>query len=889
MKTVDIRNLFLKYFEEKNHSVIDSAPLIPINDPSLLWINAGVVPLKKYFDGSVVPNDKRLVNSQRCIRTNDIENVGYTARHHTYFEMLGNFSIGDYFKKDAIDYAYEFLTSKDWLNFDLDKLYMTYYPEDTETKQYWIDLGVEESHLIPLEGNYWEIGEGPCGPCTEIFYDRGSKYDMRGIELIEEDIENDRYIELWNVVLSQFNSKAELKRSEYPELPNKNIDTGMGLERMACIMQDVETNFDTDIFMVIINKISELSSVKYDGQTAFKVIADHIRTVSLAIMDGALPSNEGRGYVIRRLLRRAIRYGVKLGFNEPFMYKLVTVVNDSLPYYDFTEQLTMIERVIKSEEEKFYNTLESGEHKLAQMLKANKISGSDAFLLYDTFGFPVELTIEVAKEHGITVDINEYNEYLEAQKERSRLSRSDESGLDKQSELLLNLKLESKFVGYDKLQHETEIIAIIQDEEMKTSATGKMGLILKETPFYAESGGQVSDHGYINNYEVTDVIKAPHGQHIHFIESDTTIELGNCKCVVDFDFRASVKVNHSATHLLNYALQSHFGNHVKQQGSYVSDKYFRFDFTHFDTINDDDILCIEKMVNNYLTNWKNIEVNTMQIEEAKAMGATALFGEKYDDVVRVVKLGESLELCGGCHIDSFEELTSFAILSFESKGSGVYRFSATTNEHVEKMLDVELDTIVKENTKQLKKLDESIESLNNEELNYKYSELSTKFEDSIQNFKSYENRLLLNNIKLEIASLKKQVDKFIVEASNKQAVANIDFSSEIVSICDLKVVVTTNSEIDVEASKAVIDSEFERHSLDFILFINSTKNLVFIAKASEKAVELGVHSGNLVKEAAIICGGNGGGRPNFAQAGGKDKSKINVAKDKIITEIKSIC
>lgn len=878
MKTVEIRELFLKYFEKQNHMIVESAPLVPINDPSLLWINAGVVPMKKYFDGSEIPKNKRMVNSQRCIRTNDIENVGYTARHHTYFEMLGNFSIGDYFKKEAIAFALEFLTSKEWLGLDVNKLYMTYYPSDTESKNIWLDLGIDESHLVPLDGNFWEIGEGPCGPCTEIFYDRGEKYDKRGVELLFEDIDNDRYIEIWNVVLSQFNSKDELDRKDYPELPNKNIDTGMGLERIACIMQETSTNFEIDIFAKIINEIAKLSGVEYSGQTEFKVIADHIRTLCLAINDSALPSNEGRGYVLRRILRRAVKYGVRLGFNEPFMYKLVGVVEETLPFYDFSDNIKMIETIVKNEEEKFYQTLSSGEKKLDEFIKKGSISGEDAFVLYDTFGFPVELTIELAAEAGINVDINEFNKFLEIQKERSRSSRNEDNGLLNQSETLLNLKVNSSFIGYNTLKSKSNIIAIIKDDKLVESASGEVGLILDATPFYAVSGGQVSDHGKINGMEVTSVVKAPHGQHIHFV-CGNDIKLGSCDCVVDEKFRHDTTLNHSATHLLNYALKQHFGNHIKQQGSYVCDKYLRFDFTHFETVTDEDIVQVENMVNEYINSWSDVLIREMPIDEAKELGAAALFGEKYGDIVRVAKLGESLELCGGCHVEKISDIKKFAIASFESKGSGVYRITATTSSHIDQLLKEAFSTLVNSYDELNGKIKEVLHKLPDIDVEAKYESSLEKFNDLKQNISSYSNRIELNEIKNVFSDFKKSIDKIVKERETN--VDDIDLDVDIKTVNDMKVAIFKIEGLSVDAAKAVVDNTFENESLDLIFVASVSDNVVFLAKASDVAISNGIKCGDLVKEAAIICEGNGGGRPNFAQAGGKNVSKVEDALEKV--------
>ncbi len=887
MKINDLRELFLKYFEENGHKIIDSAPLVPIDDPSVLWINAGITPLKKYFDGTIIPDNKRMVSSQKCIRTNDIENVGVTARHQTFFEMLGNFSVGDYFKKEAIQFAYDFLTNEKYLNFDIDKLYMTYYPSDEDTKKIWMEIGVKEEHLLPLDGNYWEIGEGPCGPCTEIFYDRGEEFDNRGIEILREDLDNDRYVEIWNVVFSQFNGSENLRRDEYPELPNKNIDTGMGLERVACILQDVPTNFEVDSFMLVNKEIEKLCGIAYTGQSSFKIITDHVRTACMAISDSAIPSNEGRGYVLRRLLRRAIRHGVKLGFNEPFMHKLVDVVNESLPCYDFTSQKDMVKTIIKNEEEKFFRTLESGEKKLEEFLSKGSLTGEEAFILYDTFGFPIELTIEVASESNIEVDTCEFNKHLEEQKNRSRSSRNEESGQKKQSEALLSLKEQSSFKGYHNIQCQCKVIAIIKDDSLVNSASGKIGLVFDQTPFYAESGGQVSDRGLIDLAEVLEVFKAPNGQHVHYIVADKEISIGDiCLCKVDVEYRNNVTVNHSATHILNYSLNKVFGSHIKQQGSYVCNDYLRFDFAHFGSVGDEDIMEVERVARKSIEEWNLVSIEEMHKDEAIEMGAYAPFGEKYGDIVRVVKLGDSIELCGGCHISDFNQLENFAIVSYESKGSGIYRIVATTNDNINSVLTEELKIVVEDIKNMISKTEILANKLGESS---KLDNVREKFNDLINNLSSYEDRVTLYELKNSLLDIKKNLDKKEKEIAANNAVSTLDVIDYIQDINDLKIVIYQDDTLDVDAAKAVIDAQFDKYQLDVMVFISSKNKVVFLAKASDKAIDKGIKCGDLVKEAAIICGGNGGGRPNFAQAGAKDKTKISEAVEKLTFSINSIC
>ena len=529
-----IRNTWLRFFKNKGHLVEEGASLIPNDDPTLLWMNSGVAALKKYFDGRIVPKNPRIVNVQKCIRTNDIENVGNTARHHTFFEMLGNFSIGDYFREEALEYAFEILTSEEYFGFDLNKLYFTVYPQDQESFDKWVKLGVPKDHIIDTDDqNFWEIGEGPCGPCTEVFFDRGSAYGDYGTETIKKDIENDRFVEIWNIVFSQYNAIKGLEREDYPELPNKNIDTGAGLERFVSVIQGVKTNFETDLFMPIMAKISEIAGVDYQGQKSFKVIADHIRTVTMAVADGAMMSNEGRGYVLRRLLRRAVKYGKQLKISKPFLTELVDVVvlmmKDFYPYV--VEKQDIIKKIVTAEEIKFLETLQSGEKKFFEItnnLNTRKISGEEAFLLYDTYGFPVELTMEYAEEIGFSVDVDGFNIEMEKQKERARNARGDIQSMSSQNQDFLMFDDKSEFVGYDKLIEKTKIITVFPE-----------GIVLKKTPFYATSGGQVADTGIIYNdiltLNVIDVEKLPNGQFLHKTKEAVLPDLEGMKVTASVD------------------------------------------------------------------------------------------------------------------------------------------------------------------------------------------------------------------------------------------------------------------------------------------------------------------------------------------------------------------
>ncbi len=699
----DIRTLWLSFFKSKKHAVVEGASLIPVNDKTLLWINSGVAALKQYFDGSKVSTDKRLTNVQKSIRTNDIENVGKTNRHHTFFEMLGNFSIGDYFRKEAITWGFEFLTSKDYLGLPLDKLYFTYHPSDTETRDLWVNLGVPKSHVIANEDNYWEIGEGPCGPNTEIFFDLGPEVDARGPELLANDIDNDRFLEIWNIVFSQYNAKAGVKRENYEELPSKNIDTGAGLERIASVMQMVPSNFETDLFTPIITQLEKLSGVKYsDDIVSFRVVADHIRTATFAIADGASFSNEGRGYVLRRVLRRAVRYGQKLGMKEPFLYKLVQSVIDAMhEFYPYlVGRKDHIERLIKAEEVRFLNTLNHGEELLRGALSASKnISGEVAFKLYDTFGFPIDLTLEIASENGASVDVKGFEVLLEEQRERARAARKNLNSMASQSEDLLKFDQKSTFVD-QQFEVTATVIGLFKDGVKVSESDEDVSAIFDTTPFYSESGGQVSDSGFVSNDElravVTAMTKAPHGQHLHHLSLDYgLIKVGDkVKLEIDGAARRSTMLNHSATHLLHRALNDVLGSEVSQAGSYVGPDYLRFDFNYNARVKEEELERIELLVNQYISAAVPLNVKYMPLSEAQKLGAKALFMEKYGDLVRVVTFaGISTELCGGTHIDNTSKIGAFVIVSESSIASGVRRIVALTGLAAYEHLKTYYDTV----------------------------------------------------------------------------------------------------------------------------------------------------------------------------------------------------
>ena len=861
----EIREIWLNFFKEKGHHIEESAPLVPMNDATLLWINAGVAPLKKYFDGSEKPNNPRITNIQKCVRTNDIENVGLTARHHTFFEMLGNFSIGDYFKNEAIEFGFELLTKR--YEMPLDKLYITHYTDDLEARNKWISLGVSPDHLIPLEGNFWEIGEGPCGPDTEIFFDRGEEYDKRGKELIEQDIENDRFIEIWNIVFSQFNSKEGLDRKDYPELPSKNIDTGSGLERMCCVMQGTKTNYETDLFMPYMKKIEEISGIKYDGQMSFKVIADHIRTLTFAISDGAILSNEGRGYVLRRILRRACKHAKKLGINRPFLYEIVDVVVDVMKsFYPYIEsKKEIVKKIIKQEEEKFLETLNGGEKRINDIIATGvkEISGSDAFMLYDTYGFPIELTLEYAQDNKITVDLDGFKECMKIQKETSRNARENVESMKSQNEEYLNFKGESKFVGYDTLEKMAKVIKVFDS-----------GIVLDETPFYATMGGQVADLGTINGIEVKDVTKLPNGQHLHTLDVSTFKERDIVKAVVNKENRDAIRRNHSSAHLTQRALKDVLGEHVHQQGSQVTSDYMRFDFNNYSNLTDEEILKVERIVKDKINEGLEIKTLELPIAEAKKLGAEALFGEKYGEIVRVVDMTYSKEFCGGTHAKNTKDIIDYAITSVESIGSGIFRVSAVTGDNVYNLV-----------LNHLKNLENEYNTLKDKALKIvdvaKKENIDLAFKDTLNLTKEASYQIVLDYRK-SLEELKNEVKELEKEYNRKKAqnaLSNLSSYDKYISGNSL---VTKVENINMDSLKQLADALLNKMGSGIVFLASIIDNkLLFVCKNN-----IGLNSGNLVKAAAIATGGNGGGRPDMATAGGKDISKVDEALDIVKKEIK---
>jgi len=862
MKASEIRSKWLAFFESKGHSIEPSASLVPHNDPSLLWINAGMAPLKPYFDGREKPANPRIANSQKCIRTNDIENVGKTRRHHTFFEMLGNFSIGDYFKEEVITWAWEFLTDKQWIGFDPERLSVTVYPEDEEAFKLWNEkIGLPAERIYKLEENFWDIGEGPCGPCTEIFYDRGDKYGDLSDPECWPGGENERFLEVWNLVFSQFNHN---KDGSYTPLPNKNIDTGAGLERFASILQDVDSNFDTDIFMPIINRVCEIANVAYkaaeDSDVAMKVIADHIRTVVFAVGDGVMPSNEGRGYIIRRLLRRAVRYGKMLGVDRPFLYQLTATVGDVMGVYykDVVEKREFIEKVIRTEEERFHETLSDGLVLLSEVVKQAQaagettISGDHAFKLYDTYGFPFDLTEDFAAEHGMSVDREGFDASMEAQRVRARSARQDAGSMKVQGGPLSELTVKSEFVGYNELVAEAKITALVANDELvnEVVAGTEVYVLLDRTPFYAESGGQIGDKGIISGdgfvLEVKNVTKAPHGQNLHeaVVTQGTVTANSAVTASVNKVIREDVIKNHTATHLLHKALKEVLGDHVNQAGSLVEGERLRFDFSHFGSITAAELVEIERKVNEQIWLGTPVSIEQKAIDEAKAMGAMALFGEKYGDVVRVVQVGKySIELCGGCHVSNTSEIGMFKLLGESGIGSGVRRIEAVTGKHAYLYYEAQLE-LLQQAANQLK-----------------------------SNVADVPKRI--DALTLQVKELTRENESLQSKLSHIEAGSLLD---SVISAGDVSILCAKVNVSSMEALRGLVDElKVKLPTSVIVLGAAGDDKVNFAAAVSQDLVKRGFHAGKIIKEAAQHCGGNGGGRPDMAQAGGKEINKLEEA------------
>lgn len=858
LSSAQIRQMWLDFWKSKGHSVEPSANLVPVNDPTLLWINSGVATLKKYFDGSVIPENPRITNAQKSIRTNDIENVGKTARHHTMFEMLGNFSIGDYFRDEAIEWGFELLTSPEWFDFPKDKLYMTYYPDDKDSYNRWIACGVEPSHLVPIEDNFWEIGAGPSGPDTEIFFDRGEDFDPEniGLRLLAEDIENDRYIEIWNIVLSQFNADPAVPRSEYKELPNKNIDTGAGLERLAAVMQGAKTNFETDLFMPIIREVEKLSGKTYDpdgDNMSFKVIADHIRALSFAIGDGALPGNEGRGYVLRRLLRRAVMHGRRLGINETFLYKLVPTVGQIMESYypEVLEKRDFIEKIVKREEETFARTIDAGSGHLGSLLTQLKaegkdtLEGKDIFKLYDTYGFPVELTEELAEDAGYKIDHEGFKAAMKEQQDRARAAVVKGGSMGMQNETLAGIVEESRFdYGADSLESNLSVI-IADNERTEAVSEGQALLVFAQTPFYAEMGGQVADHGVIKNdkgdtvAEVVDVQKAPNGQPLHTVNVLASLSVGtNYTLEINKERRLAVEKNHTATHLLHAALHNVIGEHATQAGSLNEEEFLRFDFTHFEAVSNEELRHIEQEVNEQIWNDLTITTTETDVETAKEMGAMALFGEKYGKVVRVVQIGNySVELCGGTHLNNSSEIGLFKIVKEEGIGSGTRRIIAVTGR-------------------------QAFEAYRNQE-------------DALKEIAATVKAPQLKDAAAKVQALSdslRDLQKENVELKEKAAAAAAgDVFKDIQEAKGVRFIASQVDVADAGALRTFADNWKQKDYSDVLVLVAAIGEKVNVLVASKTK---DVHAGNMIKGLAPIVAGRGGGKPDMAMAGGSDASKI---------------
>ena len=861
--TNEIRKRFLDFFESKGHYVGKSSSLIPNNDKSLLLINSGMAPLKNYFSGVEVPPSKRMSTCQKCIRTGDIENVGKTARHGTFFEMMGNFSFGDYFKPEAITWAWEFISAH--LEIPEDRLCVTVYLDDDQAHDFWAkEIGVPENRIVRLgkEDNFWEIGLGPCGPCTEIYFDRGEKYGCDSPDC-KPGCDCDRYLEFWNLVFTQFDRQED---GSYPELENKNIDTGMGLERMACIMQDVDNIFEIDTIKYIIQGIEELANIKY-GEDAKKdvsvrIITDHMRAMSFLIADGVLPSNEGRGYVLRRLLRRAARHGKLLGIKEDFLYKLYDRVKEVSgdAYPELVEKENYVKKVIKIEEEKFNETLDQGVEILnsyIEELKKNNekvLSGANAFKLYDTYGFPMDLTEEILEEQGFEIDEEGFHAEMEAQRQRARADRGameDESW--KEDPLSsLDESIASTFDGYENLNVCGKVTAIVKEDEIVSTINEgeKAIIVLDETSFYAEGGGQAGDVGTLENedaiFEVVDTKKGANNtiKHIGFVKKGKISVEDKLESKVNKEIRMASARNHTATHLLHEALKQVLGDHVNQAGSLVTPERLRFDVTHFEPISKEELKVIEEKVNEAILNSLDIKWEIMNIKEAKEKGAMALFGEKYGNEVRVVSMGDySVELCGGTHLNNTSQVGLFKILSEGGVAAGIRRIEAITGKAVYEYL-TQKDNMINEVCVALK----------------------TKEDNLVQR---------ANHLVEENKSLAKELHETKTKLNLQSVDALLDAKVEVNGV---NLLCAKFENIDMNTLKETADTLRDKVGSGVVVLSNVAEGKVnFVVTATQDAIEKGIHSGNIVREVAKIANGKGGGRPNMAQAGATDVSKVDEA------------
>ena len=859
----ELREMFLSFFESKGHLRLPSFSLVPQNDKSILLINAGMTPMKPWFKGEEEPPRRRVCTCQKCIRTGDIENVGKTARHGTYFEMLGNFSFGDYFKHEAIAWSWEFLTSPQWVGLEADRLYPSIYLDDDEAFNIWNkEIGIPKERIFRFgkEDNFWEHGSGPCGPCSEIYYDRGPEFGC-GKPGCTVGCDCDRYIEIWNNVFSQFDNDGQ---GHYTELKQKNIDTGMGLERLACVCQNVESLFDVDTVMNITHKVSQLTGAHY-GETekrdvSLRVITDHIRSATFMICDGILPSNEGRGYVLRRLLRRAARHGKLLGVNDPFLYQVVdTVIHENEGQYpDLREKQTYITKVIRTEEENFGRTIDGGMKIFSDLLAEHKqklekiFSGADAFRLYDTFGFPIDLTMEMAADEGLSVDENAFQKLMKEQKERAREARKALGDLGWAGVEFGKDVPATEFVGYDHNECDAKIVAIVADEELRdeVAAGAEAVVVLDQSPFYAEMGGQVADHGTITAdgvvFTVADVQKNKGGKFMHYGRlAQGVLHVGDTvHAAIDMERRKAIQRAHSTTHLLDTALKKVLGDHVHQAGSLVEPDRLRFDFTHFEAISPEELRQVEELVNDAILEGYPVVTEILPIEEAKKKGAVAMFGEKYGETVRVVEMSDfSVEFCGGTHVDNTAKAGPFRIKSESSVASGVRRIEATCGKLSLKAM-------------------ESSQGVLSRAAQF----LKTAPSGLLERMEQQAN---------EMKQLRQALEKFKAEASLGEA---RQFLASAKTVKDLHVLATTRNGVDTAELRTMGDflRDKDPKAVAVIASINGEK-ITFLAVCGKEAVARGIKAGDLVRHVSAICGGKGGGKPDSAMGGGSDPLKVDDA------------
>ena len=856
----ELREKYLSFFESKGHKRLPSFPLVPINDKSLLLINSGMAPMKKYFTGEEIPPSKRVTTCQKCIRTPDLERVGITARHGTFFEMLGNFSFGDYFKDEAIPWAWEFLTVT--LEIPKDLLWPSIYEQDEEAYEIWVNkIGVDPSHVVRLgkADNFWEHGSGPCGPCSEIYFDRGEKYGC-GSPDCKPGCDCDRFMEIWNNVFSQFNNDGN---GNYTELAQKNIDTGMGLERLACVMQGVDNMFEVDTIRKVIDKVCEISGKTYGADAkndiSIRVITDHSRSAMFMIADGVIPSNEGRGYVLRRIIRRACRHGKLLGINRPFLTETVTTsIEESCGAYpELAAKKDYILKVISMEEERFDATVDAGLSILSNLIRgalaehADVISGEEVFKLYDTFGFPLDLTKEIVAESNLNIDEDTFNSLMLQQKQRAREARANIGGWDESSKSLLSDLPKTEFTGYTDYRSKAKVIAILSDNGSVDSVNeGECSIILDRTPFYGEGGGQIGDTGTIysdgfiaNVYDT----KKTDGIYIHIATVvNGTLKVGDEVCAdIEDARRDAICRNHSAAHLLQAALRSVLGTHVEQAGSFVNDKICRFDFTHFAALTSDEIRKIEALVNANILVANEIVTKETDIETARAEGAMALFGEKYGSVVRMVKMGSfSTELCGGTHCNNTGKIGLFKIVSESSVAAGVRRIEAVTGLGVLRLI-AEKDELLAEAASELKVQNVS---------------------DIVKKAAALQN---------ELHNAKKEIDILNSKLASTKLNGILSSAKQIGAV---KLISTRLDDMQIDAARALADDIKAKYADTVaVLAVLSDGKLNFIAVAGKDAIAAGAHAGKLVGAVASVCGGKGGGRPDNAMAGGKDLDKIDEA------------